>query len=346
MKLVENLWNAAPSTQNRTEDGVFPFSVQEYTRILCRLFVTWRCRPPGSADSDDENSTRGQSPLVWMTWRSRMRRDPGMTVRVELPNSGSPPLEEDAPDSVSKEDLLSLLDNDNFSNVVWSQGGMAGSNCLKTTVAKLSLMYLMDNWNSGMFPKTACAKFVIEYELFDGFLFHELWDTKAKAKDFVLNKLTSVKLDGKNIASGNTMQVMGRFWRRVVNNADQCFAWLKKLSGPKPAAFLLYDGYNPSRTVVLEEALQSSDHSAVVRESSLNCTLSPNLFRYMKILRMEWEGNRLNAARALHAGRQLSYVQASANHQMAQRLGVSCCLDSAMIRRQDQSSKRKSNKIK
>jgi hypothetical protein len=130
----------------------------------------------------------------------------------------------------------------------------------------------------------------------------------------------------------------------VVNNADQCFAWLKKLSGPKPVAFLLYDGYNPSRTVILEEALQSSDHSAVVKESSLHCTLSPNLFRYMKILRMEWEGNRLNAATALHAGRQLSYVQASANHQMAQRLGVSCCLDSAMIHRQDLSSKRKSNK--
>jgi hypothetical protein len=45
-----------------------------------------------------------------------------MTVRVELPNSGSPPLEEDASDSVTKEDLLSLLDNDNFSNVVWSPG--------------------------------------------------------------------------------------------------------------------------------------------------------------------------------------------------------------------------------
>jgi hypothetical protein len=47
-----------------------------------------------------------------------MRHDPGMTVRVELPNSGSPPLEEDASDSVTKEDLLSLLDNDNFSDVV------------------------------------------------------------------------------------------------------------------------------------------------------------------------------------------------------------------------------------
>jgi hypothetical protein len=86
MKHVENLWNVAASTQNHTEDGVIPFSVQEYTCILCQLFVTWRCRPPGSDSLGCENSTHGQSPIVWMAWKSRIRCDPGMTVRVELPD--------------------------------------------------------------------------------------------------------------------------------------------------------------------------------------------------------------------------------------------------------------------
>jgi hypothetical protein len=260
-----------------------------------------------------------------------MRRDPGMTVRVKLPTSGSPPLEEDSPDSSSIEDLLSLLDNNHFSSVVWSFGGDTGSSCLKATVAKLSVMYLMDNWNSGKFPKTACAKFVVEYELFDGFMFHQLWDTKSKAKHFVVNKFTSIKLDGKNISSGDTMKLMGRFWKKVIHNAEECLSWLKTFSGMKPVAFSLYDGYIPSRITALEEALQSTSHSAVVKETSFYFTLSPNLFRYMKILRMEWEGNRLNAAMALDAGRDVSFLQATANQDMAQRLGLSSCLDKAII---------------
>jgi hypothetical protein len=70
-----------------------------------------------------------------------------------------------------------------------------------------------------------------------------------------------------------------------------------------------------------------------VKETSFYFTLSPNLFRYMKILRMEWEGNRLNVAMALDAGRDVSFLQATANQDMAQRLGLSSCLDKAIIHR-------------
>ncbi len=81
-----------------------------------------------------------------------------------------------------------------------------------------------------------------------------------------------------------------------------------------------------------------------MKETSFYFTLSPNLFRYMKILRMEWEGNRLNAAMALNAGRDVSFLQTTANQDMAQRLGLSSCLDKAIIRHRDENSNRKTKK--
>jgi hypothetical protein len=281
------------ATRSAGENGIIPFSRQEFERAFTYEFTHWRC---GRQDGDNT-----KKPIVWDTDQNRMlhRKTFGRCRIVDISDSGSVP-RVDEPIAADRERILSLLGSDEFPTCICS--GPNNKSVLRLLAIKMGFMHVLETRPANttaplVFKKNAMKATVASTIIDNGVAFEDFFSSSSKAAEYVASKCTSVGLTGTSINTDNTYVGTKRStWDLVFANCSRepihYLGWLKRPgTSPRPT-MSLFEGYNQEDVNRLNTLINEGKNDAIMTLVSSTGVLTTELIRYLKEMRDEWELNR------------------------------------------------------